>query len=55
MESDSKESTVETIESLLKESETLKKRLEDERQKLNDVNCKFFFMLSFSLTSHCKF
>lgn len=39
MEGD-KESTPETIESLRKESETLKKRLEDERQKLNDVTCK---------------
>lgn len=30
----------ETIESLTKEVETLKARLEEERQKLNDVSCK---------------
>lgn len=29
----------ETIESLTKEVETLKQRLEEERQKLNDVTC----------------
>lgn len=31
----------ETIESLTKEVETLKQRLEQERQKLNDVTCTF--------------
>ena len=35
----------EIIESLSKEAETLKIRLEDERQKLNDVTCKFQFWL----------
>lgn len=30
----------ETIESLSKEAEALKKKLEDERQKLNDVTCE---------------
>lgn len=34
-----KVSPVETIESLTKEAEHLKIRLEDERQKLNDVTC----------------
>lgn len=33
-------SPVETIESLAKEAEQLKIKLEDERQKLNDVTCK---------------
>ncbi|VEN60711.1 unnamed protein product [Callosobruchus maculatus] len=37
MENDSKDCPVETIESLTKEAEALKKKLEDERQKLNDV------------------
>lgn len=31
---------IETIESLMREAETLKIKLEDERQKLNDVTCK---------------
>lgn len=31
---------LETIEKLEKEVEKLKTRLEDERQKLNDVTCK---------------
>lgn len=39
--SSDKVSPVETIESLTKEAELLKQRLEDERQKLNDVTCKF--------------
>lgn len=30
----------ETLESLKRESETLKKKLEEERNKLNDVECK---------------
>ena len=30
----------ESIESLMKEAETLKQKLEEERQKLNDVPCK---------------
>lgn len=34
-------SPVETIESLMKEAEALKLKLEDERQKLNDVTCKY--------------
>lgn len=37
---DKKASPVETIESLMKEAESLKLKLEDERQKLNDVTCK---------------
>nr|CAI5849765.1 unnamed protein product [Callosobruchus analis] len=37
MENDSKDCPVETIESLTKEADALKKKLEDERQKLNDV------------------
>lgn len=31
----------ETLESLLREAEALKQKLEEERQKLNDVSCKF--------------
>lgn len=34
-----KVSPVETVESLMKEAEVLKLKLEDERQKLNDVTC----------------
>ncbi|CAH1279864.1 unnamed protein product [Diabrotica balteata] len=37
MENEQKDANVETIESLTKETEILKKKLEDERQKLNDV------------------
>lgn len=40
MDSDSKATTSETIESLQKEAEVLKRRLEEERQKLNDVSRK---------------
>lgn len=40
MDNESKDGPVETIESLTKEAELLKKKLEDERQKLNDVTCK---------------
>lgn len=40
MESDSKEGPANTVESLQKEAELLKKKLEDERQKLNDVTCR---------------
>lgn len=47
MESDAKEGPTETLESLAKEAEMLKKRLDDERQKLNDVTCKFTLMLLF--------
>lgn len=32
----------ETVDSLNKEVETLKSRLEEERKKLNDVACKIF-------------
>lgn len=43
----------ETVDSLNKEVETLKTRLEEERKKLNDVACKPFCILCFSLlTSH---
>lgn len=31
------------INSLMKEAETLKQKLEEERQKLNDVTCKIIF------------
>lgn len=34
---------VESIETLTKETNVLKAKLEDERQKLNDVTCKFTF------------
>lgn len=34
-----KVASVETVESLTKEVETLKQRLEEERQKLSDVTC----------------
>lgn len=44
MESDRKEGPSETIESLTKEAEILKKKLEDERQKLNDVTCNYLGM-----------
>ncbi|XP_050504558.1 guanine nucleotide-binding protein subunit beta-5 [Diabrotica virgifera virgifera] len=37
MDNEQKDANVETIESLTKETEILKKKLEDERQKLNDV------------------
>lgn len=30
------------LNSLMKEAETLKQRLEEERQKLNDVTCKIY-------------
>lgn len=30
------------VSSLMKEAETLKQKLEEERQKLNDVTCKNF-------------
>lgn len=40
MEKNAKTSPVETIESLMKEAEGLKLKLEDERQKLNDVTRK---------------
>lgn len=43
MDSDNKEGPTETLESLIKEAETLKKRLDDERQKLNDVTRKCLF------------
>lgn len=33
---------VESIEALTKEANELKTKLEDERQKLNDVTCKLF-------------
>lgn len=35
---------VETVESLMKEAEVLKAKLEEERQKLNDVTCKISFL-----------
>lgn len=44
MENEGKDCPVETIESLTKEAEALKKKLEDERQKLNDVTCRIFFV-----------
>lgn len=34
---------VESIETLTKETNVLKAKLEDERQKLNDVTCEFTF------------
>uniref|UniRef100_A0A6P7HES0 Guanine nucleotide-binding protein subunit beta-2-like n=1 Tax=Diabrotica virgifera virgifera TaxID=50390 RepID=A0A6P7HES0_DIAVI len=37
MDNEQKDANVESIESLTKETEILKKKLEDERQKLNDV------------------
>lgn len=40
MDAECKPSTSESIETLQKEAEVLKKRLEEERQKLNDVTCK---------------
>lgn len=33
----------EQLAALLREAEALKQRLEEERQKLNDVTCEFFF------------
>lgn len=35
----------ETLESLLREAEALKQKLEEERQKLNDVTCKYLNFL----------
>lgn len=35
---------VDTIESLTKEAESLKVKLEEERQKLNDVTCKYLYI-----------
>lgn len=40
MDAECKPSTSESVETLHKEAEMLKKRLEEERQKLNDVTCK---------------
>lgn len=37
-----------TVESLTKEVETLKQRLEEERQKLNDVTCTYLFEIACS-------
>ena len=47
--------TEESIESLRKEVERLKTRLEEERKKLNDVTCKPFRPLSTSFPNlfHC--
>lgn len=42
-----KVSPVETVESLMKEAEVLKLKLEDERQKLNDVTCKYIIVVTF--------
>lgn len=33
------------VASLMKEAENLKQKLEEERQKLNDVTCKIFSLL----------
>lgn len=41
-----KASPIETVESLMKEAEALKLKLEDERQKLNDVTCKLVCCLN---------
>lgn len=52
MDNDNKATSSETVESLQKEAEVLKKRLEEERQKLNDVSCMinvFGFILLFKL------
>lgn len=38
-----------TVESLLKEAEALKVKLEDERLKLNDVTCIYLFYLQLVL------
>ena len=35
------------VASLMKEAENLKQKLEEERQKLNDVTCKKIFMFFF--------
>lgn len=35
------------VASLMKEAENLKQKLEEERQKLNDVTCKIFFRCCF--------
>lgn len=35
----------ETLESLLREAEALKQKLEEERQKLNDVSCKYYLIM----------
>ena len=37
-------SSIDTVESLMQEAEILKAKLEDERQKLNDVTCKVTFV-----------
>lgn len=39
--------SAESLDSLLKEAEMLKAKLEDERQKLDDVSCKYFSSLHF--------
>lgn len=40
--------TVDKIAALTKEAENLKLKLEEERQKLNDVACKFWIVFFFS-------
>lgn len=43
----------ENYESLLKEMETLKGRLEEERLKLNDVACKFIYSKQVKFSGLC--
>lgn len=40
------ENTTESIEALAREVERLKLKLEEERQKLNDVPCKYYLAMS---------
>lgn len=42
-----------TVESLLKEAEALKVKLEDERLKLNDVTCIYLFYLQLVFYFFC--
>lgn len=44
--------SAESLESLLREVETLKTKLEDERQKLDDISCNNIFMIL--LQYYCK-
>lgn len=41
--------TSDKVATLQKEAEMLKAKLDEERQKLNDVSCEYFFNIFFSL------
>lgn len=45
--------TVDKIAALTKEAENLKLKLDEERQKLNDVACKFWIVLFLIISILC--